>query len=299
MEKLNIKTGEEIEKDADAEETEDEDEDESVYGLSTSSDELMNDDWMNHQDQRLQEQLPQVLQWLAEPNSTPREVRLVHECQKQIGVSAKLRTRLNLAGQETMLFKQLMEQLEQGGAANGQGTPREAGDREQTPLEQVKQLVREAAAMKQSLEQTRREQQWSQSVATQGDERDQESKEHATMVAQLQSMVNALQENEQGHKIKAMQQEDHIRMLYQTVSDLNTQQTETILGFQREIKFRDGEIGKYKSIVEGVHGIVQSRHDSTTLQSPVHAPTLPTSVSIPETPCRYTHGFPHSPRSGA
>ena len=67
------------------------DEMESLDSMSASSKGSMSGDSEDNQEK-------QLLQWLAQPNSTPREVRLTQECRKQMQVLEELRGRLDAEG---------------------------------------------------------------------------------------------------------------------------------------------------------------------------------------------------------
>jgi len=78
------------------------------------------------------------------------------------------------------------------------------------------------------------------------------------VVAELQDSMRIMSEQQQEMRRKEKQQDDHIKMLYQTLTDVNSQHAAAYAEHQGIIASLNEEIARYKSVFSTVNSITEA-----------------------------------------
>jgi len=205
--------------------------------------------------------IKKLQRWLADkPNTTEREAELVLEFDKQLKVMKKLREKAETSSAEKAMLAELVENMD--------------GDEGDGPLHngvgRLQKLIRDATRIKRSLDDARREQHrllaqsHIHSMDNQRKKRDQEQVNEAMecVVAELQDSMRVMSEQQHEMRRKEKQQDDHIQMLYQTLTDVNAQHAATDAEHQSTIAKLSEEIDRYKSVFSAVNSITEASSPS-------------------------------------
>ena len=200
--------------------------------------------------------IKKLQKWLTdEPSATEREAELVREFDKQLKVMKKLRAQADNSSAEKAMLAELMENMdEEGGKSRKDGASK------------LQKLIRDATVIKRSLDDARREQHrllaQSQihSMNNKREKRDQKQVNEAMecVVAELQDSLRIMSEQQQEMRRKEKQQDDHIKMLYQTLTDVNQQHAAAYADHQGTIAALNEEIARYKSVFSTVNSITEA-----------------------------------------